>query len=213
MRLYIDELGPNHVVLNTFMFPIDPDKISVGKEKLFQEYDVLEIGKVVKPYGNDLDQVEFKVMLLGPTRQALTDNYRTPNEIDQSITTWKEAGTKLRILLTETNLYMDVFIQSYKLAYLNSFQDAEIELSFIRAKDLIVTSAKVTPKTYKPKPRPRPVQNKPSTYKTKPNDTPWSVSKTVYNDPLNADKIVEKNKEVKRPGGVYGPGSILMVAD
>lgn len=205
MRLYIDELGANHVVKNTFSFPIDPENVPLNQTKLFQEYDILDIGKVMKPYGDDLDRIEITVMLLGPDRENLTQDYRTPNEIDQIITTWKKQGTKLRILLSETNIYMDAYIEQYNLTHLNSFKDAEASITLIEAKDIIVTSTTVTPKTY------RAVQNKPTTYTTKANDTPWTVAKAVTQDPNNASGVVRNNPNVKRVAGSYAAGQVLNV--
>jgi nucleoid-associated protein YgaU len=175
------------------IIPVNPEKVSVKTGKQFQEYNIMEVGKVNFPYGDELDEISFDSFFPGPGRvnSAYVTNYIDAKTLDKQMKTWKESGQKLRLQITETELNLDVWIKIYDKTFEN-VGDIGYSLAFIQARDLILTTTTNETKNNDLKPR---VENKQSGYYTVvPGDTLWGIAKRKLGDGSRYMEIYDLNK-------------------
>jgi hypothetical protein len=135
-----------------------PEKISVQTGALFQNYTIIGIGEIKLPYGNELDGVSWNARLPGRVRrnEPYVRAWRSPQELINLLNSHKTQGKKLRLMVTETAINLDVNIQNFSGDYSGGYGDYLYNISFSQAKDLKVTVSEAPPLIITP-----PVVNRP----------------------------------------------------
>lgn len=193
-----------------------PEKISVKESAQFQSYNIIERGEVKVPKGKRLSAVSWEAVFPGESRTEdsfiKSGNWEAPTEIIQRLQAWQNAGNKLNLLITQTPVNLDVFLQSLDYSFEGGMGDAKYSISFIAAEDLLIkTVDEVDAEKAKekesgvPELESRAALPKPSSIKSVLNQTLWSIAEQklgsgarwleVY--AANAKKLVDVDALIK----------------
>lgn len=193
-----------------------PEKISVKESAQFQSYNIIERGEVKVPKGKHLSAVSWEAVFPGESRTEdsfiKSENWEAPTEIIQRLQAWQNAGNKLNLLITQTPVNLDVFLQSLDYSFEGGMGDAKYSISFIAAEDLLIkTVEEVDAEKAKekesgiPELESRAALPKPSSIKSVLNQTLWSIAEQklgsgarwleVY--AANAKKLVDVDALIK----------------
>ncbi len=134
---------------NFMTFPMLPEEIKVECATRFQSYDIMNIGEIMQPLGEELTRMSWSCKIPGEKRQVKNDKgiYQNPYIIVShgdplKVQSWfsylRNKGIKCRLLITETPVNHDVYLESYTMTYAGGFGDYDCDISFVHAKDLKV---------------------------------------------------------------------------
>ena len=193
-----------------------PEKISVNESAQFQSYNIIERGEVKVPKGKRLSAVSWEAVFPGESRTdesfIKSENWQDPTEIIQRLQAWKDAGNKLNLLITQTPVNLDVFLQSLEYSFEGGAGDAKYSISFIAAEDLLIkTVEEVDAEKEKekesgvPELESRAALPKPSSIKSVLGQTLWSIAEQKLGNgarwleiyAANATKLVDVDALIK----------------
>ena len=161
-------------------------------------YSILDYGEVTIPLRNACNEITFgwtgtfpgdkrkEVPFLHGARQS-------PYHYSKMLTDWKNAGTKLVLLATETRINHKVYISNYAEIYSGGFGDVEytIELKWYREvidKALSSDNAKIKAKTA--------TTQSNATYTIKSGDSLWKIAVSQLGSGSKYTEIYSKNKTI-----------------
>ena len=174
-------------------FPMLPEEIKVECATRFQSYDIMNIGEVMQPLGEELTRISWSCKIPGEKRQLTTGNgYQNPYIIVShgdplKVQSWfsylRVRGTKCRLLITETPINHDVYLENYTMTYAGGFGDYDCDISFIHAKELKICTegsesdnAEGTTKAVTPQEQQRPEKKADTSYTVKKGDCLWDIA-------------------------------------
>jgi hypothetical protein len=198
MDIYLTDLETG----SRMRFPMVPEKITVQAGEIFQSYTVMAIGDIKLPTGEELNGFQWDGILPGEARknQPYMAEWRNPKEIQSLWSTYKAGKKKLRLLVTETPINHDVYIEGYTADYKGGYGDYYYKITFVQAKDLQVhVSGAATPAgaaasaTAAPA-RPSPPPSK--THTVASGDTLWKIAQKYLNSGADYTKIYSANKDL-----------------
>ena len=119
-----------------------PEKISVKTETSFRSYQIVEVGEVKLPKGEQLTKISWQGilpnagMLLYPfiSRQYWED----PQELIKVFERWKREGAKLKLLITQTPINLEVYLKAFDYEASGGMGDFKYDIDLIAAKELQV---------------------------------------------------------------------------
>ena len=119
-----------------------PEKVSVSQGGRFQSYNIIETGEVKLPRGLDLKSVKWSGKFPGASRKDYAfihaGYWEDPKTIIQILEDWREKRAKLRLLITQTGVNMDVYLDNFSYDWEGGHGDANYNIEFIAAKDMLV---------------------------------------------------------------------------
>lgn len=193
-----------------------PEKISVKEAAQFQSYNIIERGEVKVPKGNRLSVFSWDAVFPGEGRTEAafvkSRHWQRPNEIIQRLQRWKDAGNKLNLLITQTPVNADVFLQSFEYSFEGGLGDAKYSITFIAAEDLLIkTVEEVDAEKAKqaesdiPKLESRAALPKATSVTSAVGQTLWSIAEQKLGDgarwfeiyAANTDKLVDMDALLK----------------
>ncbi len=109
----------------------------------------MNIGEIMQPLGEELTRMSWSCKIPGEKRQVKNNEgiYQNPYIIVShgdplKVQSWfsylRNKGIKCRLLITETPVNHDVYLESYTMTYAGGFGDYDCDISFVHAKDLKV---------------------------------------------------------------------------
>ena len=191
MDIYITDIDSGRKI----QIPALPMEITCGADGRFATYEIMKKGQVNVPEGSNLETVEWEAMFPGADRQhePWIRSWLDPMEYDEILTGWRENGTALKLVITETNINMDCHLASYRPTHSGGYGDVTYSVILTEKKDITVTSAS-TKKTNSTSNRTTKSQSK--TYTVKSGDCLWNIAKSYYGKGAEWKKIYNANKDV-----------------
>lgn len=194
MDLYITEKETGTQIALSLL----PDSVKTKTSTSTISYSFIDVGEVKAPNGQSLRQFSWSGNFLGESRSNLPfikkQFYMAPKEIINIIEMWREKGTRLVLMLTETNLNVEVFLSSFNYEWIGGMGDAKYDITFTEAKDIIVMTtleANIS----------QDAQNTNISHDTRPAS---SSPPTDYNDGMNI---------LQRAGASHGKGPIKTITN
>lgn len=224
MDIYLTDLDTGEEL----RFPMLPEKIRVAVGNEFGSYQILGSGEVKIPSGVALDRISWSGIFPGwirknapyikewiPIRDAIKWLEHAKRKVGHS--------KKLRLLVTETPVNIDVYLDSFSGEYQGGHGDYVYDLSLVQAKDLYVKSSPVlvdsstTVETTVTVERPEPPVE--TTYTVVRGDCLWSIAQRYYGSGARYDEIYFANQStIDSKNAIYGntkytiyPGQIFTI--
>lgn len=201
-------------------FPVNPERITCNTGNRILTFDIISLGEISLPRGRVPTVFSFEGFFPGRARRndTMVKSWRAPKELVGILSTWRNEGTKLRLLVTETPINHDVYFDgdgSFEHEWRGGYGDCWYSLRFVEARELLVRAegereqAAVVAGAAMVRPAPPP----PKTYTVKPGDTLWAIAKKTLNDGSRWREIYNNNVNVigKDPN-LIRPGQVLRIA-
>ena len=120
-----------------------PAVIKARTEANFRTYNIIERGEIKLPKGEQLTQIVWSDELPGAGILMYNDGithaaWEKPEELIRVIKRWREEGAKLRLLITQTPINLDVFIKSFDYEASGGLGDYKYTIELIAAKEMKV---------------------------------------------------------------------------
>lgn len=123
-------------------FCMPPEQIRVKTSASFRTFNIIESGEIQIPKGEKLTQISWKGTLPGAPmllyRFIKTAAWEHPDELIKVLRRWRERGTKLKLLVTQTPINLDVYIKSIDFTHKGGLGNVEYSIELIAAKALQV---------------------------------------------------------------------------
>lgn len=187
-----------------FTFPSLPERIKEKNSTNYQSYDILSQGKIKIPKGMMPTEISWDSVFFGESKknESIVKHWVSPSECKRILQNWHENGTVLRLMVTETNINVDVTIGQFFCDDVGGFGNKEYEIVFFRYKDSkIYTTDELKIVKFVKKTNTRPAPTAPSapankgTYTIKSGDTLWAIARRFFGGSgSNWKKIYDANK-------------------
>lgn len=166
--------------------PIMPQEVEYSSSTRFQEYEILDLGKVSLPRGRNLSSLKWEGLFPAASRNELKlfENIEDPKNYVKKIESWRKDRKQLSIkiegtLLENEKMYIDEF--SYTMS---SIGDYKYTISFLQAERISMKKTKRK-------------SSKNKKYKVKKNsETLREISKKYYGDGSMYKVIYKANKKL-----------------
>lgn len=205
MEIYITNLETN----DRLQIPMLPTEIRGTIANKFASYSIIENGDVKIPTGTSLDTYTWSAKFPGEKRKqdAYIRMWTAPKECDKFIRSLKAKGgkpVKARLLITETHINLDVYLQTYNPVESGGYGDITYSITFIRAKKIEISTSSSTSTPLKNTPAPAASEERTSppaakTYTVVKGDCLWSIAEKMGLGGANYGKLYEANKDVIDP--------------
>lgn len=121
-------------------FPMNPERITATTAARIQTFEAIALGEISLPRGSMPARITFEGILPGEPRKntVLVKSWRDPRVIAGEISAWRNAGAKLRLLVTETPINHDVYIQAFEHTWSGGHGDMRYSLEFVQARDILI---------------------------------------------------------------------------
>ena len=200
-------------------FPINPERITCQTGNRIQTFDVIELGEISLPRGRVPTRFSFEGFFPGEARRndPMVKSWRSPKELAGILSLWRNEGTKLRLLVTETPINHDVYFDgdgSFQHEWYGGHGDCRYTIQLVEARELIIRAeGETAPAVAVGVQQTRPTPPTPKTYTVKPGDTLWGIAKQILGDGGRWREIYNNNVDVigKDPN-LIRPGQVLRIA-
>ena len=219
MDIYITNLETRE----TLIIPMLPQEVSGTIGNRFASYQIIKNGEVKIPTGTNLDSYTWSGTFPGAFRYAypFIRHKKAPKKCDkfmQGLKAKHGKAVKARLMITETNINLDVYLESYTPKEVGGYGDIQYTVKFIRAKKLSVKkSAKAaTPlKNSPPADASSRTGDQGNTYTVVKGDCLWKIAQKFYGAGKEYPKIYQANKATidAHHGGpnMIWPGDVLTI--
>lgn len=117
-----------------------PEKVNVKTTANFRSYNVVEVGEIKIPKGEKLTEISWHGII--PAAQAMLysfanrQTWERPNEILKVFKRWRENPAKIKLLITQTPINLEVYLKKFDFAAEGGLGDYKYSVDFIAAKPL-----------------------------------------------------------------------------
>lgn len=201
-------------------FPMDPERVTCQTGAKMQTFEVIALGDITLPRGYLPTRFLWEGILPGEVRKdaVYVKNWRSPKELLGILSAWRMKGEKLRLLVTETPIFHDIYIDTLEHTWGGGHGDAQYSIAMVEARELIIpTHAELQVKqagaiAVAPATAKRPAPPTPKTYTVKSGDTLYAIAKRLLGDGSRWKEIYNANTSVigKNPNLIY-PGQVLRI--
>lgn len=179
-------------------FPMMPDEITTQSAQSFISFQIINLGEVKIPSGEELMQFSWSGILPGESRRnsPYVGNWTSPQSLLGTFSEWRSSHHKLRLTISDTPIDHDVLLDRYTCSQTGGCGDYSYSISFIQAKDVIVNSTAAPAGAAPPKAATSKPNNgtKPKTYTVVKNDSPWGIAQKLMGGGANYPKLIAANK-------------------
>ena len=119
-----------------------PEEIRVKSNASFRSYNVVELGEIKIPKGEQLTNISWRGILPGAGMLLYPfifhENWDRPLDLIKTFQRWREKGKRLKLLITQTPINLDVYIKSFDYTAKGGAGDYRYDIDLIAAKPLKV---------------------------------------------------------------------------
>ena len=199
-------------------FPVNPERITCQTGNRIQTFDVIELGDISMPRGRMPIRFSFEGFFPGEARKddPMVKSGQSPKELVDILSLWRNEGTKLRLLVTETPINHDVYFDgdgSFEHEWRGGHGDCWYSLRFVEARELVIRAeGETAPAVADGVQQTRPAPPAQKTYTVKPGDTLWAIAKKTLGDGARWREIYNNNADVigEDPNRIF-PGQVLRI--
>lgn len=205
MRIVLTEFDTG----NYMTFPMLPEEINVECGTRFASYDIMNIGEIKLPLGEELTRFSWKCTIPGEKRQTKNPNsdsfvnpyiivgHGDPKKVQEWFSYLRNSGVKCRLLVTETPINHNVYLENYDMTYSGGYGDYECNISFIHAKELKVVTEDIketeSAKAVVSAQQQRPDKPQQTSYIVKQGDCLWDIAQSELGSGARYMEIAELN--------------------
>lgn len=196
---------------NIFRFPVIPPTVNVQDYAIINDSNITAMGDIIVFGGKGLRTTEISSFFPNPKRRYSFVNYSDyPNQYEcvDRIKKWMDAGTKLRFIVTDTEINFLVKITNFEYSEQNGTRDVYYTLSLKEFREISIPglnnntqSTNNTQNTSRKDNASSNTNNKTTSsikqeiYIVKKGDCLWDISKKYYGKGSDYKKILEANKD------------------
>lgn len=113
MNIYLKEISGGR---SRFTFPSLPESIKVKEGANYQSFSIIGKGSVKIPKGTDASSITWSGEFFGRAKrgETIVKRWTAPEECVETLKDWMDSGTALNLMVTETDLNMDVTIANFE---------------------------------------------------------------------------------------------------
>jgi len=123
--------------LNLF---ITPEKVSVKTGTSFRNWNIVNIGEIKIPRGEQLTEISWRGIIAGADKLLYPfgnkKNYEKPEEVVKVFKRWRETGAKIKLLVTQTPINLEVYLKDFDYQLAGGMGAIEYSIDLIAAKEL-----------------------------------------------------------------------------
>ncbi|HBG5738999.1 TPA: LysM peptidoglycan-binding domain-containing protein [Clostridioides difficile] len=201
---------------DAFRFPIFPSSFEISGNIDTSTSNVLRLGEIIICGGAGLRTTEINSFF--PSKQYHFCNYKDfpqPYDCVNKLKKWMEQGLILRYIITETDVNMEVVIESFKYGKQDGTNDVYFTLSLKEYKRIQIPSVNSSDgkiEAVKNVPVTKGFETgKQKTHKVVKGDNLWSLAKKYYGNGDLYEKIVEANKKLIKTADHIEDGWVLVI--
>lgn len=118
-----------------------PEQVYDNGEAVFQDFNIINVGEVKLHGGNKLKTFSWSGKF--PKEQVKNMSFvkswhwQSPTSLEKIISSWREEGTVLNLMVTETAINCDVMVSEFNVTLQGKLYD-DYEIEFIEHKELRV---------------------------------------------------------------------------
>lgn len=201
------------------IFPMLPEEIKVEAGNRFASYDVMNVGEIKVPLGEELTMFSWDGILPGESRKNMpyVQQWTDPRGIQEKWSYYRNSNRKLRLLATETPINHDVYLESYSTQYKEGYGDYYYSISFVHAKNLTISTEET--KTDQQEAgggkaeaqSTRPEKEKAGSYTVVSGDSLWKIAQGQLGAGNRYMEIASLNN-ISNPNKIY-PGQVLTLPE
>lgn len=187
--------------------PILPEEIKYSSGGVIMAtYDIINRGEVAIPTGTGLAGLSWESEFPGKLQKNQSmqrGQWQAPSAYISMLEDWKSKGAALNVLVTNSPINMDVYLEDYSHTPAGAFGDIGYEVKFIEDKFSTIkitqpSSGSTTKRTAK----------ETSTYTIKKGDTLWAISQKFLGSGAKWETIYNSNKSIiEQTAKKYGKSS------
>ena len=150
-----------------------------------------------------LTEISFDGIFFGSAKknESIVKQWVKPAECEKILKNWQEKGTVLRLMVTETNINIDVTVSSFECTDYGGYGNKKYSLEFVQYRSLkVYTTDELKIVKFVKKTVTRPAAAAPSnkgSYTVKSGDNLWKIARKFYGGSGSTwTKIYSANKSV-----------------
>jgi len=210
MDFYLTDIKTN----NRIHLPVNPTLVPVPGRAIMQEYNFMDKGTRVFPNGNEVEEITLEGFLPHKSLRNMSyvKSWRSPTELVKELDKHRTSGQKLKLLITETSVNMDVYIREFTPVW-GHVDRVPYTMVLVRAEDCIIPivgSSQSNTMQSGSNASARPEPPKSNTYVVKSGDTLWAIAQKHLGNGSRYTEIHIENKPPlsSNPSLIY-PGQVL----
>ncbi|MCC0765105.1 LysM peptidoglycan-binding domain-containing protein [Clostridioides sp. ES-S-0006-03] len=198
-------------------FPVFPSSFEINSKAIVNTSNVLKLGEIAVFGGVGLRTTEISSFF--PKNEASYCDYTgfpTPYDCVNKIQKWMNEGLILRYTITETNINMEVIVDSFKYEEKDCTGDVYFTLSLKEYKRIQIPKVntnndKISSKLDLPLTKGFEVKNKQKTHRVGKGDSLWSLAKKYYGNGDLWKRIYDANKKLIKNPDIIQDGWVLTI--
>lgn len=198
-------------------FPLNPEQVTADTGTSVRTIDVIELGRIEYPRGKVPAAISWEGIFPGAGRVGLpfVKSWRPPGELVDMLQYWRDNGSRVRLLVTETPLNLDVFVREFSHTW-GRAGDCHYTLRLTQHRDLVVLTeaewrAKASSAPVGAAVPARPTPPVGPTYTVVEGDTLWLIAKRLLGDGSRWRTLWEANRTAVPDPDVLVPGTVLTI--